>query len=400
MERAQRLRFSSWFAALAAALIGSIGCNSTPPEQAQPQRNESFYEPPNPLPSDVPGTLIRAEPMEPLTEGSLAWRVLYVSTAVDGSPIAVSGMVAAPAERAPAVGRDVVSWAHGLTGLEDRCAPSKGFRFFGHDFYELAPDIVGAGYVGVATDYEGLGTPGDHPYLVGPSEGRGVLDIAKAAQQIEEAGASERVVVWGLSQGGHAALFAGEIAPTWAPDLDLLGVATVAPGSELQTIVMTAPLFRRTRFILWYIGLGFEAAYDELSISDIFDVDTIETITGLQESGGCFEEFEASANDSEGPAFTSNPLDLEGWPERLLESSPGYVRTEAPVLIVQSQDDTSVPVLLTNVLYDLLCGVGTEVDYRVLEGLGHDESSRASVPLLLEWTGARFAGEPASPTCD
>jgi hypothetical protein len=143
-------------------------------------------------------------------------------------------MVAAPAEAAPGDGRDIVSWAHGLTGLQDRCAPSRGFRFFGHDFYELAPDIVGEGYVGVATDYEGLGTPGMHPYLVGASEGRGVLDIVKAAQQIEEAGASDRVVVWGLSQGGHSALFAGEIAPSWAPELEVLGVAATAPGGELS----------------------------------------------------------------------------------------------------------------------------------------------------------------------
>ncbi|MGB5267975.1 MAG: hypothetical protein WBN30_15385, partial [Polyangiales bacterium] len=57
---------------------------------------DAFYVPPDPLPSEVPGTLIRAEEIEPFSEGSRAWRVLYVSTAVDGTAIAVSGMVAAP----------------------------------------------------------------------------------------------------------------------------------------------------------------------------------------------------------------------------------------------------------------------------------------------------------------
>ena len=68
------------------------------------------------------------------------------------------------------------------------------------------------GYVVVATDYEGLGTPGTHPYLVGESEAHGVLDIVKAAQQIRETGANDKTFVWGQSQGGQAALFAGEIA--------------------------------------------------------------------------------------------------------------------------------------------------------------------------------------------
>jgi len=359
-----------------------------------------FYTAPDPLPSDVPGTLIRAEPMEPFTDDSLAWRVLYVSTAVDGTPIAVSGMVAAPAGPAPEGGRDVVSWAHGLTGLEDRCAPSRGFRFFGHDFYELAPEIVAAGYVGVATDYEGLGTPGVHPYLVGPSEGRGVLDIVKAAQQVEDTYANDRVVVWGLSQGGHAALFAGEIAPSWAPELEVLGVAATAPGGELDTVAMSAPLFPRLRFILWYIAMGFEAAYDELSMNDVFDPDTLGTIEGLVNDEACFEEFEAAGRDFEGPVFMTNPVELSVWKDRLSESSPGYAPIEAPVLVLQSEDDPTVPIVLTNVTVDRLCAIGSEVDYRVLQGLGHDETSRVHVPTVIEWIGERFAGQAASSACE
>lgn len=384
---------------IAALATVASACASDP--QAQPSETyEDFYAPPDPLPSDVPGTLIRAEPMEPFVEGTLAWRVLYVSTAVDGTPIAVSGMVAAPSGSPPEGGRDVVSWAHGLTGLEDRCAPSKGFRFFGHDFYEVAPDVVAAGYVGVATDYEGLGTPGVHPYLVGPSEGRGVLDIVKAAQQIEGAGAGDRVVVWGLSQGGHAALFAGEIAPSWAPELDVLGVVAAAPGGELETVVMTGPLFPRTWFVLWYIGMGFEAAYAELSMSDIFSAETLDAIDALKDEDACYEEFEPAASDFDGEVFTTNPLDLPAWSDRLVESSPGYVPAEAPLLILQSQDDAEVPILLTNALVDRLCSIGSLVDYRVFEGLDHNETSRANVPLMLEWTAERFEGVDATTTCE
>ena len=108
---------------LAAAILLFVGCANGDGTSSGSGGTGSmpvgdFYQPPDPLPSDVPGTLIRAEPMEPFTDGSLAWRVLYVSTALDGTPIAVSGMVAAPSGSVPNGGRDVVSWAHGLTGLQ------------------------------------------------------------------------------------------------------------------------------------------------------------------------------------------------------------------------------------------------------------------------------------------
>ena len=377
------------------ALLGVWGgCAST-----ENGSTGDFYEPPSPLPSDVPGTLIRAEAMEPFAESTQAWRVLYVSTAVDGTPIAVSGMVAAPTGPAPEGGYDVVTWAHGLTGVSDSCAPSKGYRL-GHDFYDVAPEIVAAGYVGVATDYEGLGTPGIHPYLVGPSEGRSVLDIVKAAQQLEEVGAGSRAVVWGYSQGGHSALFAGEIAPSWAPELEVLGVVTAAPGAELRTIVMSGALLPDTRFVHWFLGLGFEAAYEELSIDDIFNSDAVTTIQGLLEEEACIEEFNAAGLEFAGPVYATSPVELNDWVERLDESSPGYVRTEAPILLMQSQDDASVPLLLTNAFYKRLCDIGSEADYRVFEGLSHDETTGKNMPLMLEWTAARFAGEAATTTCE
>ena len=94
-------------------------------------------------------------------------------------------------------------------------------------------EMIARGYVVAATDYPGLGTPGTHPYLIGVSEGRAVLDMVRAAMAMPEPGASERFVVWGHSQGGHAALFTGELARQYAPELKLLGVAAAAPATYL-----------------------------------------------------------------------------------------------------------------------------------------------------------------------
>jgi pimeloyl-ACP methyl ester carboxylesterase len=360
---------------------------------------DPFYIPPDPLPSEEPGTLIRAEAIEPFVEGTSAWRVLYVSKAVDGSPIAVSGLVAAPPGAAPEAGYDVVTWAHGTKGVSDACAPSKGYRSGFHDFYDIAPELVAAGYVGVMSDYEGLGTPGIHPYLVGPSEGRGVLDIVKAAQQIEEAGAGSRVVIWGRSQGGHAALFAGEIAPIWAPELEVLGVISAAPASEFPGIIGFGVVLPGARGFIWQLTIGFEAAYGELSIDDVYTLDARGAIDMLLDEEACGAEFGEVAATFDGAGFQTSPFDIPAWATRLDENSPGNVPTEVPILLIQGKADMVVPSVLTDALSNRLCEIGNEIDYQVFEGYGHNDSTQQNMPLMLEWTAARFAGEPAVTTC-
>jgi hypothetical protein len=76
-----------------------------------------------------------------------------------------------------------------------------------------------------------------HPYLVGASEARAVIASVRVAATMPGAGGGKRFVVWGHSQGGHAALFTGIIARTYAPELDLLGVAAAAPAADLVTLI-------------------------------------------------------------------------------------------------------------------------------------------------------------------
>jgi predicted esterase len=92
-------------------------------------------------------------------------------------------------------------------------------------------------------------------------------------------------------------------------------------------------------------------------------------------------------------------LEILAWVTRLDENSPGNVPTGVPILLIQGQQDRVVPILLTNVLENRLCEIGNEVDYRVFPGYGHNDSTEKNMPLMLEWTAARFAGEPASTTC-
>ncbi|MEY9930839.1 pimeloyl-ACP methyl ester carboxylesterase [Catenulispora sp. GP43] len=211
------------------------------------------------------GTLIRHEPLADgdgaLVEGAGAmYRVLYESTSGTkarlGEPIAVSGLVAFPEGPAPDDGWPVVTWAHGTVGSADICAPSMDchvpasledeglglLRKINKAPHKLLGALLRAGWAVAMTDYEGLGTRGNHPFLLGESEGRGVLDIVPAARDLadrtDQPALSERYAIVGHSQGGQAALFAAHLASRtenpYPTQGDLVGVAALAPASNLK----------------------------------------------------------------------------------------------------------------------------------------------------------------------
>jgi len=173
--------------------------------------------------------------------------VLYRSRSFDGTPIAVSGSVHLPKGRPPAGGWPIVSWAHQTVGAADSCAPSRVVatsperdRMQRGD--PLTRRLLKAGIAVARTDYQGLGTPGPHPYLSGLSEARSVIDIVRAARVVEPR-IGRRWAVIGHSQGGQAALFTAAIGDRWAPELRLRGAASLAPASHMSQIVALASSF-------------------------------------------------------------------------------------------------------------------------------------------------------------
>src|SRR5512132_723555 len=174
----------------------------------------SFYKPPKGIPKQH-GTLIwarKATGLVPLADAKYTKLVLYSSRTPQGAKDAISGSVSVPKGKPPKGGWPVITWAHGTTGVADICAPSRdgldpsantGETYINGDLNAW----LKAGYAVIRTDYEGLGTPGKHPYLIGTSEGRSVLDIVAAARQLDP-NISKRYLISGHSQGGHAALFA------------------------------------------------------------------------------------------------------------------------------------------------------------------------------------------------
>lgn len=351
---------------------------------------DAFYQLPSPLPRGEPGEIIWAQEISqsPIPRADV-YRILYHSRSLGGDDIAVSGTLAVPTGTAPAGGWPVVSWAHATVGVADQCAPSKNAGIT-----SVAAELIAAGYVVVGTDYEGLGTPGPHPYLVGASEARGVLDAARAARTV---GAANRVVVWGHSQGGQAALWAGEIAATYAPDVQLLGVVAAAPAARLAPAL---PLLAAVPNLAGFAVLGIygmHAAYPELDLSAVLTPAALSALGRLEEA--CLNRLAIEFAQSGISPLKANPASVPAFGARIAANEAGQTRTAVPVFVAQGDFDLLTPALLTEQYVRSACGVGTRLAYKVYRSTDHSGVMSASRADTLAFIADRFAGRDFKPTC-
>ena len=374
---------------------GSSAADTSATTAAEEFTDGDFYAVPDPLPEGSPGDLIRYQPVGEQIAGADAYRIMYLSESVAGDPIAVTGTALVPPAEAPSGGRRVLTIAHGTTGIADDCAPSKDPV---PTELSLMGPYVEAGYLIAESDYEGLGTPGRHPYLVGESEGRGVLDAAKAARALPGADAGDQLAIFGYSQGGHGALWAGQLAADWAPEFDLVGTVAGAPATEIPVIVSAAGSMPIAGF-LYMIFAGFAEAYDDADLSLVLTPAGLEQIDRVDE--GCVGQvLRAFAGRPASELIRPDAATVEPWATLAEENNPGNVATDAPVLIVHSEADNVVPAALSEILAGRMCDEGQVVERRVYEGtMDHGGAVPDAVSDGFAWVEARFAGEEPASTC-
>lgn len=383
-------------AALCTALVALAGLPARAATGILP-----FYQPAPGSIEGPAGSLLRTEPIADAPTGTIGYRVLYRSRDPDGTPIAVSAVALVPTAAPPAQGRPVVAWAHPTSGVEPQCAPSLARAHFRE--IQGLDALIAQGAIVVATDYPGLGTAGPHPYLVGISEGRAVLDSVRAARLLPEAHAGDRYALWGHSQGGHAALFAAQLAADYLPELHLAGVAVAAPATQLDTLMRDDADSNGGRNItamtLWswnrvygiplqgVVEAGAEPAVDALAR------ECIETVYDLVERAWSGRPLKQQ--------FLSVPdiAAVEPWKHLLTQNIPGLPPKGVPVFIAQGEVDTLVRPAVTAAYRQQLCAQGNAVRWLLLPKVGHAFVARDSAGEAAQWLGARLADTAAPDDC-
>jgi pimeloyl-ACP methyl ester carboxylesterase len=360
-----------------------------------------FYDAPRSLVAGQPGTLVRQEIIEGAPLGATAYRVLYRSTGMKGEPIFVSGVVIVPAGDPPPEGRPIVAWAHPTTGVTPACAPSLAIFLFQQ--MQGLRSFVEHGYVVAATDYPGLGTPETHPYLVGDSEARAVIDSVRAARSLPGVGTGDRFAVWGHSQGGQASLYTGLIAATYAPELHLVGVAAAAPATSLVTLMgddfKTSGGKNLTAMTLWSWARVYDAPIAKVVVPEAMPAvdrladECIESIFDIMERRRTEKPLEQH--------FLSVPniATVEPWHSLAARNTPGPLPSRIPLFLAQGTTDDIVRPEVTRAYMQRQCKAGGKVTMMWVPGVGHGFVARDSADAAVAWMMDRFAGMPAPSDC-
>ena len=386
---ARALFRGSWIVAIAAALAslalvlhGAQGAEATvakSPKVTKGPKDLKFYKPPKKLPRRH-GTVIwarKAGGLVPLANARYTKLVLYTSRTPQNRVVAVSGSVAVPKGKPPKGGWPVITWAHGTTGVADVCAPSRDFAGTPNPTGEtyINGDLsawLAAGYAVLRTDYQGLGTPGKHPYLIGKAEGRGVLDIVQAARELDPR-IGKRYLISGHSQGGHAALFAAGEARKYVPKLRLRGTVAFAPASHILEQVPLLPALTSPSPLTALATLILDGASTQsraIDVNQLLSDRVLPFYPLLQQQ--CLGRLAQSDELGGIPPseLVRSGADVSAVNPVLAAMNP-LVRSRAPIQIEQGDADTTVFKVFTDQLRDELIAAGNQVIYKTYPGVDH-----------------------------
>jgi pimeloyl-ACP methyl ester carboxylesterase len=393
-----------WIAIVVAVLVVVIGVGGFVIwQQVKPPTASGFYAAPSSVADSKPGEILRSEKIDSQVATARLWRIVYTSSDINGKTVAVSGLIAAPTAAAPAGGYPVVVVAHGTAGINQGCAPS--IKPFGkvddkntaYDY--LVGQYVGAGYAVVMADFEGLGVKGNNSYLVGEVEGRNVLDSARALKDFSELKVNPKMLVAGQSQGGHAALWAGQLQPTYAPDVDIIGVVGQAPATDLEAMFLgvTGPNARGgITSLLVMAADAYAKQYPDVKINQVL------TSRGRGALGNVVKRLclipAIIGTQLAKPSDLIQPNGLDVLKPDVDKNIPG-TSFAMPVLLAQGDADVVVLPKITHAYAAKLCAAGANLTLKTYPAVGHFDVVDASDHDVLTWMAAVRDGSPPPSNC-
>ncbi|MER7171266.1 lipase family protein [Streptomyces mesophilus] len=338
-------------------------------------------------------------PLQPTN--TKAWKISYRSTSATGAANTVTGTVIVPKDGRSGP-RPLITYAVGTVGLGDSCAPSAGFPKGTTMEASLIQQYLWRGWAVVVTDYEGLGTPGEHTYTAGRSAGHAMLDAARAAQRIPAAASSgitaqSPIGIVGYSQGGQASSWAAELKDSYAPELNVKGTATGGVPAHLEKLVPVHDGGYGSG-LLFMAAAGQDAAYPELKLDSYLNT-AGKALVGFFRTNCVVIDSTVGSFKRISDLTTSNPLATPEWQQRLNESDLGTHKPDHPVYLYHALADELIPYSLGTGLRKDWCARGAAVDWRTIVVGEHVSGVITEVTRVQNWLADRFAGKPTSGNC-
>ncbi|MBO9531624.1 MAG: hypothetical protein J7513_01465 [Solirubrobacteraceae bacterium] len=356
----------------------------------------SFYDPPEPLPNTTPGTLLRAEPMEfqgatKPPAGTVGYRILYVSRTALGEPVAVSGSLVLP--NATAQPRTLIGIAPGTHGMGDACAPSRVLAYGAEQELDKINRFLADGYAVVMTDYEGLGTPGVHPYGVNVAAGRDLLDALRAARQVAGTGLETdgKLGVFGYSQGGGAVGSAIEQQPSYAPELKI--TAAVVGGVLGEPARIPNALFGNFwAGVALMAVIGYDSAYD-LGLKSTLTQFGRNALSSTAK--WCVVNASIPLQYAQMAWFTKggkNPVATAPWRARMDQNTLGYGKPNVPIYQYHGEWDQTLNYNSAKRVRARWCAGGADVRFVTVRFAEHFIADAAGFGPAANWLQAKLSG--------
>lgn len=373
----------------------------------------AFYQWHGDLPAD-PGIILAEEPLPAdlsVPSAAQAFRILYSARdgIADRNIVPVSGALFLPKGKPPQGGWPVVAWAHGTTGVADVCAPSARPRSARDSRY--LSTWLDHGFAVVATDYQGLGTPGIHPYSNYRASSYSLLDSARAATRNARYGLSDAVILVGQSQGAGVVVAAAGYAPVYAADVSVRGVvATGAPNLSRDAIESGLASSATDVMVTGaYAMIGYELTrtHADLDARDVF-TDEGREIEAMVGKTCLVEIMDAVAKRNLAPTQTFRPGMLKRlWDTDLdLRSFPSLTLKQPLFFGIGAVDTAALP-MTTLALVNDLCRHGNIVEARIYPDQDHSGVVNSTAADAIRFAKAAIAGSeieamcrPAAPTED
>jgi hypothetical protein len=361
--------------------------------------------PPSTPTSLAPGALL-LEPTSLATLPALqqlaqrAVKIRYRSTSgLDGSATTVSGVLFVPKGIPPAGGWPIASIGHPTVGLGTECAPSAYPGLMGNA--GTIAQFLTFGYVVVMSDFQGLGTPGPHPYLEPTTAANNVIDAVRAAREaVPEA--SDSWIGYGVSQGGQAVWAANEEAEKYGKGLRLVGTISIAPVTDLRPLVdamQNGTLTIAQKVILPMVLKGLQLRHPALNLDDYLHgvvVRSINVFLGCEGDDSSVRGIIAEgAPASDFTPTTPRAADqLREWfgAEALPRGG-----SSAAMMVGYGDADKVVLPQWTAEAIQRGCSAGEVIDAQVAPGQGHGILDLGSAPQ--DWTRGRFEGTAPPNSC-